>query len=157
MRELTKSTLSAGLAMSLFGMQTMMKVFRRPTTSGLNPAQESLDAVTQALVDQTGSTLRETFQASDKVQRKLVDMSFQLLTLGLMRPGGGMSTLTDTTRQAADRMRMWMGDMGGARGPGCGCTGSAQPNPGAGPAPQSSQPWPAAPPAAGWGPMPNQL
>jgi hypothetical protein len=156
MRELTKSTLSAGLAMSLFGMQTMMNVFRRPSTSGPSPAQEGLDAVTQAIVDQTGNTLRETFQAGDKVQRRLVDMSFQILTLGMMRPGGGMSMMSGMTQQATGMMSRMMGGMGGARDSDCGCSGSAPMSPGASAASMSSQSWPAAPPAAGWGPMPNQ-
>jgi hypothetical protein len=156
MRELTKSTLSAGLAMSLFGMQTMMNVFRRPPASGPNPAQEGMDAVTQAMVDQTGATLREAFQAGDRAQRRLVDLSFQIMTLGLMRPGRGMSTMSGMTQQATGMMSRMMGGMGGARDPDCGCSGSAPRSPGASSAPMSSQPWPAAPMGQGWGPMPNQ-
>jgi hypothetical protein len=151
MRELTKSTLSAGLAMPLFGIQTMMNVFRRSPTGGPNPAEESLDAVTQALVDQTGNTLRETFQASDKVQRELIDLSFRLMNLGVMSPGNGTSTLADATRQAAGRLRQWMGGMGGARGTDCGCSGSASRSPDAGPTGA-----PAGASLSGWGPMPDQ-
>jgi hypothetical protein len=129
MRELTKSTLSAGLAMSLLGMQTVINIFRKSPTGGTNPTQESLDAVTQAMVDQTSTTLSEAFQASDKVQRGLVDLTFRLMTLGVIRPGNGTSTLADATRHATGQLRQWMGGMGGARGTGCGCAGAASRGP----------------------------
>jgi hypothetical protein len=156
MRELTKSTLSAGLAMSLFGMQTVMNVFRMSRNGGPNPAQQALDAVTQAMVDQTGNALRETFQVGDKVQRGLVDMTFRFLTLAPLRPGGGMSMMSGMTQQATGTLSRLMDGMGGARGPCSGCTGSAPPSPGAMSTPMSSQPVAAANPTTGWGPMPNQ-
>jgi hypothetical protein len=148
MRELTKSTLSAGLAMSVFGMQTMMNAFRRSQPGGPNSAVQGLDSITQAMIDNTSSNLRETFQAADKVQRDLVDLTFRFMTLGAMRPGSGTSSLSDAAKQATDRLRQWMGD---ARGPGCGCAGSGSQISGAAPARS-----PAAAPAQGWGPMPNQ-
>src|SRR5438045_1140953 len=136
MRELTKSTFSAGLAMSLFGMQTMMNAFRRrPRGGGPSPTAEALDAVTQAMADQSGDALRETFQAGDKVQRELVDLTFRFMTLAPMRPAGGMSTMTDATRQAAERVRKWIGDIGSTRGPCGGCRDADQPQPRARPAP----------------------
>jgi hypothetical protein len=156
MRELTKSTFSAGLAMSLFGMQTMMNAIRRPQPGGANPAQDGLDTVTQAIVDNTGVTMREAFQAGDKIQRTLVDLAFQFMTLAPLRSGGSSSTMTDMTRQATERLRTWMGDMSGARQPGCGCRGAAQPRPWTGPAPPPSQPAAAATPGTAWGPMPDQ-
>lgn len=121
MRDLTKSTLSAGLAMSLFGVQTAVNLFRGGPAEGSNKTQESLDAVTQTLVEQTGSGLREVFHAGDLVQRELVDLTMQFLTMAPMRPQGGMSMLTDMSRQVGDRMRRWMGKMGDAGGSDCGC------------------------------------
>jgi hypothetical protein len=164
MRELTKSTLSAGLAMSLFGMQTMMNAFRRPQAGGPSRAVEDLDAVTKAVVERTGNMLRETFQMGDKVQRGLVDMTFGFLTLAPLRSGGGMSMMGDTTRRAADQMRRWMGGMGmggmgmGGMGDGsgsdCGCSGGAPPTR---PSPWSTTPpspsGSAVPLAESWGPM----
>ena len=156
MRELTKSTLSAGLAMSLFGMQTMMNAFRRPQPGAPNSAQDAVDMVTQAMVDNTSGALREAFQAGDKVQRTLVDMTFQFMTLAPLRAGGSSaSTMTDVTRQATERLRTWMGGMGGAGQPGCGCRGSAQPRTG-GSAQPPPQPSTATTSGTGWGPMPGQ-
>jgi hypothetical protein len=160
MRELTKSTLSAGLAMSLFGMQTMMNAFRMSPTGGPNPAQAALDAVTQTMVDQTGKGLRETFQVGDKVQRMLVDLSFEFLTLAPLRPGRGMSMMTDTTRRATEQMSRWMGGMGmgmgNGRGSDCGCSGAAPMRAGAWSATAPSQSSPGGAAGGAWGPMPDQ-
>jgi hypothetical protein len=158
--------------MSLFGVQTMMNAFRSSPTGGPNPAQESLDAVTQAIVNQTSNTLRETFQVGDKVQREIVDLSFQFLTLAPMRPGGGMSTPGGVTQQATELLRRFMdgmsgmmggtsGMMGGAARRDCGCTGSSPPWTGARQAPPGAaspppQPGAAAAQGEGWGPMPSQ-
>jgi hypothetical protein len=150
MRELTKSTLSAGLAMSLFGMQAMMNVFRRPRMGEPNPTVETLDAVTQAMVDHSGDTLRETFQAGDKIQRELVDLTFRFMTLAPLRPAGGMSTLTGAAQQTTERVRRWMGGMTAGRGPCGGCGGSDPARSGAGSGGQD-------PSATGWGPVPDNL
>jgi hypothetical protein len=158
MRGLTKSTLSAGLAMSLFGMQALIDAFRRSEDGGRSRAVEDLDAVTEAMIDQTGDILRETFQVGDKLQRGLVDMTFGFFTLAPLRSGGGMSMMGETTRRATDQMRRWMGSVGTGDG-GCGCGG-----PGADPtrrntrpATMTSVPNPqGAPNAPGWGPMPDR-
>jgi hypothetical protein len=126
MRELTKSTLSAGLAMSLFGLQTMINMVRQQRFADAKPAQEPLDRVTQALVDNTGSMLRETFAAGDKLQRRMVDLTFRLLTMGSMRDG--MPNMSDAAQRASERMRSWMGDSSGAKPGGCGCSDSGSPS-----------------------------
>jgi hypothetical protein len=158
MRELTKSTLSAGLAMSLFGMQSMLNMFRRPFAGGPDSTQEALDTVTQAIVDQTGDALRETFNVADKVQRGMVDMTFGFLMLAPMQSGGGMSAMGDMTRRATEQMRQWMGGMGMGNGrrPDCGCSGGAAAGQGTWPPAAPSQPQPGPPSGQGWGPMPNQ-
>ena len=160
MSELIKSTFSASLAMPFFGMQVMMDAFRRPRAGGPSPAVEDLDSVTQAMVDRTGNMLRETFQIADRFQRGLVDMTFGFLTLAPLRSGGGMSMMGDTTRQATEGMRRWMGGMGmgDGRGSDCGCGGAPPMRPGAWSSTAPSQPWPGGtpPPSQGWGPMPNQ-
>jgi hypothetical protein len=158
MRELTKSTLSAGLAMSLFGTQAMLDVFRRSSEGGRSRAAEDLDAVTEAMVDRTGDILRETFHLGDKLQRGLIDMTFGFLALAPLRTGGGMSMMGDATRKATDQMRRWMGGMGMGDG-GCGCGGpAADPTSRSNrPASMTSMPYPqGAPDVLGWGPMPDQ-
>jgi hypothetical protein len=158
MRELTKSTMSAGLAMSLFGMQVMRDAFRRTQAGGPSPAVEDLDAVTQAMVDRTGDMLRETFHVADKFQRGLVDITFGWLTLAPLRSTGGMSTMADTTRQVTEGMRRWMDSMGMRYGGGsdCGCADAASTRPGTWSTTATSQPRPGGAPGQGWGPMPNQ-
>jgi hypothetical protein len=152
MRNLTKSTFSAGLAMSLFGIQSMMNAFRRPRTDGPNPTVEALDAVTQAVVDRSGDTFREAFHAGDKVQRELLDMAFRFMTLGRMPSSGGASTMADATRQAAERMRSWMRGTNFAGDSCSDCDGSDTPRPN-----MTSSPWPAAAntTTTGWGPIPD--
>jgi hypothetical protein len=163
MRELTKSTLSAGLAMSLFGPQAMMDVFRRSDDGGRNRACDDLDAVTQAMVDRTGDILRETFQFGDRLQRGLVDMTFGFLTLAPLRSGGGMSSMGGATRQATDQMSRWLGGMGmamgmdGGRGSGCGCSGASSMGRGKWSGNMPSQGGQSGVPSGqqGWGPMPG--
>lgn len=146
MRELTKSSISAGLAMSLLSVQMMMNAFRRPRRDGPSSTVETLDSVTQAMVDRTGNTLRETFQASDKIQRELVNLTFRFFGMGSMRPSGGMSTMSDATRMTTEGLRRWMDNTGSARGP-CGCRGSEPWRPGMGAAqpewqgPMADRPW----------------
>jgi hypothetical protein len=162
MRELTKSSLSAGLAMSLFGMQTMLNAFRRPPAGGPNPAQEALDTVTQTIVNQTGDTLRETFQVADKLQRGLVDMTFSFLTLAPLQSGGGMSTIGDMLRRTTQQMTQWMPGMGmgmgmgNGRKSGCGCPGETAASQSAWPPTAGSQAQSAGVANQGWGPMPDQ-
>src|SRR5262245_56680413 len=124
MSELIKSTLSAGLAMPLFGMQAMMDVFRRSEDGGRIRAVDDLDAVTQAMVDKTGDLLRESFQFGDRLQRGMVDMTFGFLTLAPLRMGGGMPGMGGQMSRLLGRTGMAMG-MDGGRGSGCGCSGGS--------------------------------
>jgi hypothetical protein len=155
MRELTKSTFSAGLAMSLLGMQTMMNMFRRPQPGEANPAQAGLDAVTGAILDQSGQTMRDVFQAGDKLQREMVDMTFAFMTLAPLRPGSSSPTLGGMTEQATGLLRRWMG--GTARG--CGSCVGANSSDKSWAGPRMAQQSPTAQPSMasnqGWGPMPN--
>ena len=154
MRDLTKSTFSAGLAMSLLGMQQMCGLFRRPRNNGERSSTTgSLDAVTQAMVDQYSDPLRETFRVGDRVQRELIDLTFGFLTLNPFRRQGGSSSFTDAARQTTDRARRWMGNMDIS---GCSCRGgqTADDNRSTSWAPPPPPPRPRADGGAGegWGP-----
>src|SRR4051812_12561858 len=92
MREMTKSTLGAGLALSLFGLQAMTEALRGRRPGETGPTPDDIDALTRAMVDQTDGALRETFQVCDKVQRGLVDLAFGFLDRTPLRPGGAMGT-----------------------------------------------------------------
>ncbi len=146
MKDLTKSTLSAGLALSVFGMQTVLHAFRRSRDGGPNPTIEALDAVTQVIVDRTDDALREAFQAGDKVQREMVDLTFRFLTLAPMNPVDGTSPPSGAAGQAGERVRRWMEEMSSSRPCGdCGASGT--------PGKETSSPPPADvdPVADGWG------
>ena len=98
MREFTKSMTSYTWAMTLFGLQQMMKVFRPAK------AAESFDHVTKATEEEFGDALKATFRAGDNLQRGVVDMTFGVLTLGMVDRGGAQVT-SDVARQTGDALR----------------------------------------------------
>jgi hypothetical protein len=98
MRELTKSMTSYTWAMSLFGLQQMVNVFRP------GKATESFNHVTAATEEQFGDALKATFRAGDNIQKGLVDVTFGMLTLGMFDRGGARTT-ADVTRQTGEALR----------------------------------------------------
>ena len=98
MREFTKSMTSYTWAMSLFGLQQMVNVFRPAK------ATQAFINVTKATEDQFGEALRATFRAGDNLQKGLVDVTFGLLTLGMFDRGGGRGTV-DVARQTGEAFR----------------------------------------------------
>lgn len=98
MREFTKSMTSYTWAMSLFGLQQMVNVFRP------SKATESFNNVTKATQDQFGDALKATFRAGDNLQRGLVDVTFGVLTLGMFNGGGAQAT-SDVARQTGEALR----------------------------------------------------
>ena len=98
MRELTKSMTSYAWAMSLFGLQQMVNVFRP------GKAAESFNNVTKATEDQFGDALKATFRAGDNLQKGIVDMTFGVLTLGMFDRGGASAT-SDVARQTGEVLR----------------------------------------------------
>jgi hypothetical protein len=98
MREFTKSMTSFTWAMSLFGLQQMIDVFRP------SKAAESFNNVTKATQDQFGDALKATFRAGDNLQRGLVDVTFGVLTLGMFDRNGSRAT-TDVARQTGEAIR----------------------------------------------------
>jgi hypothetical protein len=100
MREFVKSMTSYTLATSVFGLQTMINVFRP------GRATESFNNVTKATEDEFGDAFKATFRAGDNLQRGLVDLTFGVLTLGMFDRGGSRATTGDarqTTAAAADQ------------------------------------------------------
>ncbi len=98
MREFTKSMTSYTWAMSLFGLQQMVNIFRP------SKATESFNHVTKATEDQFGDALKATFRAGDNLQRGLVDVTFGVLTLGMFDRGGAQAT-SDVARQTGEAFR----------------------------------------------------
>jgi hypothetical protein len=84
MRDLTKSVVSYSWSMSLFGVQQMVNLLRP------SQATKAFDNVTQATEDEFGDVLKATFTVGDNLQRRLVDLSFSVFTLGgALNPSGG--------------------------------------------------------------------
>jgi hypothetical protein len=154
MREFTKSTMSTGLAMSLFGIQQLMSLVRSARPGTARRTSNSFDAVAQSMVDQCGDSLRETFHTTDKIQRGLVDLTFRMLSLNAARSPNGTSSTVGPMQQATDAFRRWTGGLPGS-GCGCGCGASEDS------AAQPEGSWGAAgfrstsgDSATGWGPAP---
>src|SRR5438270_7635664 len=89
MRDFTKSLLSFSWAMSLFGMKQVANLASRPQEAdAASPATEAFQNVSNAIVGQFGDSIRETFQAGDKLQREMVEAFFRVFS-GAGAAGGG--------------------------------------------------------------------
>lgn len=102
MREFTKSMMSYTWAMSLFGVQQMVNVFRP------SKASESFENVTKATEDEFGDAMKAAFRAGDNLQRGLVDLTFGVFTFGMFDRGGSSRSTGDVGRQTAEAMRQGM-------------------------------------------------
>ena len=98
MREFTKSMTSYTWAMSLFGLQQMVNVFRP------GKATDSFNNVTKATEEEFDDALKATFRAGDNLQKGLVDLTFGVLTLGMFDRGGSRVT-SDIARQTGEALR----------------------------------------------------
>jgi hypothetical protein len=78
MRELTKSVLSFTWSMSVFGLSQAINL--------LSPRQaaSAFEDVTRCTEEQLGSSTRSIFNAGDRLQRGLVDLTFSTLGIGLL-------------------------------------------------------------------------
>ena len=144
MRELTKSIGSFSWAMSLFGARQMLNALQP------SRAADSFDAVTRETEKHLGDLWRSTFQAGDRMQRSLVDLTFGLFTLQALDPrqwteaasqmaGGAAEAARRTTEAAAGAVARPRVPPPGRSGPGPAAPGGPGPSPGAG--------------GPGWGPM----
>lgn len=80
MHELTKSIGSLSWALSLFGIRQLASL-ARPTE-----ATRAFDEVSRAAQRELGPELRSTFEAGDRLQRGMVDLTFGLLGFDLLDP-----------------------------------------------------------------------
>src|SRR5258705_9620056 len=99
MREFTKSMMSYTWAMSLFGVQQIVNVFRPAK------AAESFTCVTKATEEELGSVLKTTFRAGDNLQRGVVDMTCGMFTLGMLDRGGAARATSDVAQQTGEVLR----------------------------------------------------
>lgn len=84
MKELTKSVGSLTWAVSLLGLQQLTSLFGAASAgkAGSENKTDALDAITRASLEQCGTTLQQTFDVGDRVQRGMVDLLFRLVPLG---------------------------------------------------------------------------
>jgi haloalkane dehalogenase len=94
MRELAKNLFSFSWALSLFGLKQLGEVLNpQQTLRGAPDAAKSFDSVTDAVVDQFGRSLRQTFEVGDRIQGQIVDLFFGALGV---RPGTPAGSGTGT-------------------------------------------------------------
>lgn len=98
MREVTKSMMSLSWAMSLFGLRQMTSLLM---PQSWRSAASSFDAVTRCTEGQLGASTDSLFRAGDNLQRGLVDLMFNMFTLGM----GGGNAARRVDRWAADATR----------------------------------------------------
>ncbi|HVT60567.1 MAG TPA: hypothetical protein VHR45_19495 [Thermoanaerobaculia bacterium] len=94
MRELTKSALSASLAMPLFGLQQMANLMRAP--GGVSSA---LDHVTKAAEGSLGGAMQRLFQTGDRLQKGAVDLASAVFDPKLYDP----ATIAELVGEVAER------------------------------------------------------
>jgi len=91
MRELTKNLFSFSWAMSLFGAKQMTSLLDpREALKGAPGTAQALGNVTEAMLDEFGDGLRQTFQVGEKVQGEILDAFFGVL--GVQPGTGGVKT-----------------------------------------------------------------
>lgn len=114
MREFTKSMMSYGWAMSLFGVQQMVNLMTPQGQRQQHPATEAFNEVADATREQMGDVLRSTYRAGDNVQRGMVDVMFSVMTLGMFDRNGGSRAASNVGQQSAEAMRQGWRAMGQA-------------------------------------------
>ncbi|MCA1636454.1 MAG: hypothetical protein LC802_22885 [Acidobacteria bacterium] len=121
MRDLTKSMMSYTWAMSLFGVQQVVNIFRPQQQGQENPATSAFENVTQAAQEEFGDVMRATFRAGDNLQRGVLDLTFGMFGMGRgNQTGGGNWTCRDDAsgmgsnigQQSAEAFRQGMRAMG---------------------------------------------
>jgi hypothetical protein len=80
MREFTKNLFGLSWAMSLFGARQLSRLLNpQQTLNGAPDAAQAFNSVTDAVVDQFGKNLRQTFEVGDRLQGEIVDAIFRLV------------------------------------------------------------------------------
>lgn len=106
MRDVTKSTLSYTLAQSLFGVQQVANLLapddaRRPTRK----VNSSLFSVKQAIENQFGDLAFGAFLIGDEVQRGLVNLFYDAVTLRAFDPRYVSRLTSEVAQQSQDTLR----------------------------------------------------
>jgi len=87
MRRFTKSIFSYTWSTSLFGFQQMLNLFTPQGWRQTDRAAESVDKVTKATAEEMSGIVESTFRIGDNLQKAGVDITFDLLRLGMFDRG----------------------------------------------------------------------
>ncbi len=101
MRELVKSTFGFTLAMSMFGLEQMRNVLRRPEdkeTKRADNIQHDLDSISESAEQQFSEQSQRLFDAGNKFQRAMIDMAFDLFN----GEKGNKTRITDLAADVAE-------------------------------------------------------
>jgi hypothetical protein len=146
MRDLTKSMMSYGWAMSVFGLQQMVNLMT-PGQSGdpCGKAAKAFNDVTQATTDTLDSSLKAAYDAGNNMQSGVIDMMFGGFMAAGMDPGRWMRMGNEALQS------MGTAGMQAAQAAAGAATGTTRAAPGASQAPTGST----GSSSSGWGPMPH--
>jgi len=160
MRELTKSTISYTWAMSIFGVNQMLKMLNPSQWNGhRNGPTDDFNQVTQATFNTLGGVSRSMFCAGDNLQRGVVDLVFgAVMGAGgdadrwARMSGDAMRGMDDSGRQTAQSAADFASGMAGAAAGSAGASGNAAGGNGSPGTPRNSG---AQHSYQGWGPIPR--
>lgn len=98
--ELVRSAGRFAWAVSLFGARRLAESF------GGDGSAEGFDPVTRAAEGQLGESLGAAFRAGNEIQRGMVDIAFDILTLRALTPGGMLRSALELARCSAELARV---------------------------------------------------
>lgn len=101
MRELSKSIGSFTLAFSLFGVEQLTRLAKRPVPTADHPTTSGLDALAHSAENELQGPLKTAYQAGDRVQRSMVELAWGFATLQVLDPRQLLSLSTQVARQSA--------------------------------------------------------
>jgi haloalkane dehalogenase len=98
MRDFSKAMMRFSWAMSLFGVRQTLDILN-PRSRSQNPTGTAgaFDDVTDAMIQQFGDSLRQTFDVGDRLQQEMIDVIFGVLPTG-GDYGNGSNNTTGRTR-----------------------------------------------------------
>ncbi|MCA1593857.1 MAG: hypothetical protein LC754_14650 [Acidobacteria bacterium] len=106
MRDLTKSALGYTWAMSLFGVQQLANALApRDQSQPSRKVNDAFYSVTQATENQFGDLVFGAFQIGDEMQRGLVNLTFDALTLRILSPAYVSRMASEVVEQSQDTLR----------------------------------------------------
>lgn len=96
MRGFTKSVFSYTWSTSLFGLQQMANFLTPQGWRQPDRATQSLEKITKATAEEMSDVVRSTFKVGDEFQRRGVDLTFDLFTMGMFDRGKAASAASSS-------------------------------------------------------------